>query len=330
MVHTDSLQIPQEPTYEKIIDTSDEGVNSAGSWFETANDGYWETPSMLHALGDDQQFYEFPLNLPQAGEYEIYGWWTASFNRSTDTPFIINHAGGSTTEAVDQTTGNSQWILIGSYQFDATQEEKVTITAAATTNQYVVADAIKVVSYDNISQTDQITTIADVDDIEVSLGTTQTDALSQLAQQTEITTSLDNTFTVELTWSSTDYQPDQPGTYNATGTFDLPEGVVQSDPPIDLIVNAQITVSESTSMNYLVLKNINIFPNPANDHIYLSGIRGENVDVRIFTYDGKLMQTFSIQGADSKQIPMTNFAPGVYFIHIAHKENVRTEKLILK
>jgi len=148
IVHKDSMNLPQAPLYENFIDTGDEGVTSSGGWFATANEGYWKSRSMLHGLATDDSYYEFPLNLPAAGEYEIHGWWTSHPNRSSDTPYYITHADGVAKVSVNQSINGSTWNHVGTFKFKGTEEENVRITAAATTNQFVVADAIRVVSYD--------------------------------------------------------------------------------------------------------------------------------------------------------------------------------------
>jgi hypothetical protein len=148
VVHKDALEIPEQPTFEKVIDTGDAGTSSAGSWFPTANPGSWGTPSLLHGRGTNDQYYQFLLNLPRAAEYEIYAWWTASSNRATDTPFFVTRAGGVSEVRMNQATNGSMWNLVGKFNFNGTADERVRITAAATTNDYVVADAIRVVSYD--------------------------------------------------------------------------------------------------------------------------------------------------------------------------------------
>ncbi len=148
VVHKDALQIPELPTFERIIDTGDLGTSSSGTWFATANPGSWGTPSLLHSRGTNDVFYQFSLNLPKAGEYEIFAWWTAASNRATDTPFLITRAGGVSEVRMNQAINGSTWNLLGKFNFNGTADERVRVTAAATTNDFVVADAIKIVSYD--------------------------------------------------------------------------------------------------------------------------------------------------------------------------------------
>ena len=153
VVHSDSLNLPKEPTYEKIIDTSDPDAEEGGSgWFPSANSGFYGgTPSLLNAIGDGSNFYRFNANLPAEAEYEVYGWWVSSSNRCADTPFIISHKDGTDTVRVDQTKNSSQWVYIGKYNFNGNENDIVDVSNAGTTNLYVVADAVRFITYDDIS-----------------------------------------------------------------------------------------------------------------------------------------------------------------------------------
>ncbi len=150
VVHKDSLNIPKEPLFEKIIDTEDDEAEAYGTgWFASANDGYYGgTKAMLNTVGDGTNYYKFAAELNGPAEYEVYGWWVAASNRCTDTPFIISHAGGSDTVRIDQTKNGSVWYKIGNYNFGSDQQESVIISNAGTQGTYVVADAVRFLSYD--------------------------------------------------------------------------------------------------------------------------------------------------------------------------------------
>jgi len=92
-----------------------------------------------------------------------------------------------------------------------------------------------------------IATITPVTNIEVAHGTTPENAVATLAAKTTITDSKGNTHPVDLTWTIADYNGDAAGSYQAKGTFELPDGVVQSEPAMDLSVTAVVTVKASTS-----------------------------------------------------------------------------------
>lgn len=150
VVHSDSLNLPKEPLFQKVIDTGDTSATAfGGGWFESANPGYWgTTKALLHAIGTGTASYEFRPHLPAKAVYTVYGWWVSSSNRSTDTPFIISRNGGTDTVRVDQVANGSSWKMIGTFEFSGTDADKVTISDAAKTGNYVVADALKFESFD--------------------------------------------------------------------------------------------------------------------------------------------------------------------------------------
>ncbi|MCX6137812.1 MAG: phosphodiester glycosidase family protein [Ignavibacteriales bacterium] len=150
IVHADSMNIPKEPLFQKIIDTGDTNATAVGGgWFESANPGYWgSTKAQLHSTGSGNTSYEFRPHLPARAMYNVYGWWVASSNRCTDTPFILQHQTGTDTLRADQTANGSTWKFIGTAEFSGTSRDKVIISDAAKNGSYVVADAVKFESFD--------------------------------------------------------------------------------------------------------------------------------------------------------------------------------------
>jgi len=153
LVHADSLGLPQKPLIEKIIDTADTLCSlDGGGWFPTANAGYWgATASMLHSKGTGSATATFRPLVNRPAEYKVFGWWVSSSNRSTDTPFVIVHRDGRDTVRVNQAINGSMWFPVGDFFFAGNPEEAVIISDAASTNGYVVADAIRLVAYDTTS-----------------------------------------------------------------------------------------------------------------------------------------------------------------------------------
>ncbi len=92
---------------------------------------------------------EFSPEIQKQAQYEVHAWWVADLNnRCSDTPFIIKHKNGVDTVRVNQKINGASWQLIGNYQFSADTSNKIIISDAGTTGTYVVADAIRLVSYD--------------------------------------------------------------------------------------------------------------------------------------------------------------------------------------
>ncbi|MDZ7342770.1 MAG: T9SS type A sorting domain-containing protein, partial [candidate division KSB1 bacterium] len=155
VVHADSLAFPKTIYYEKIIDTADPACDLVGlGWFASANAGYWGgTAAMLNTIGTGDRYAKFRLNVNAPAQYELFAWWVAASNRCKNTPFIVNHASGSDTVRLDQTINGSTWNRIGSYNLIGDSSEAIIISNAGTVGSYIVADAVRVISYDSVTAT---------------------------------------------------------------------------------------------------------------------------------------------------------------------------------
>ena len=170
VVHKDSLNLPEQAVIEKVIDTGDDACEQIGAgWFATANAGFWgSTPSLLHARGDGVNMVKFSPEISTRAAYKVYAWWVAASNRCTNTPFIIHYHNGVDTVYMDQTGGGSAWNLVGEYIFKGDASEAVFISDAATAGTYVVADAIRLVTYDT-SGVSAFTPVAEIQPMELEL-----------------------------------------------------------------------------------------------------------------------------------------------------------------
>lgn len=150
VVYSDSLAFPKKILFEKIIDTADPECSLVGlGWFPSANAGYWGgTPSMLNNRGAGDRYAQFRLNLARPAHYELFAWWVAASNRCKDTPFIVTHQNGVDTLRLDQTANGSKWNSLGSYFFQGDTSESIIISNLAATGTYIVADAVRIISYD--------------------------------------------------------------------------------------------------------------------------------------------------------------------------------------
>jgi hypothetical protein len=69
-------------------------------------------------------------------------WSSSSGSRASSVLFAIDYAGSSDTVYRDQRINGGQWVLLGTYPFNAGTAGKVTISTTGTDN-YVIADAIR-------------------------------------------------------------------------------------------------------------------------------------------------------------------------------------------
>ncbi len=79
---------------------------------------------------------------------------------------------------------------------------------------------------------------------------------------------------------------------------------------LDIIETERI----ETGINNQVIEGIEIFPNPAKDKVYISGIREMN-KIEIFNFHGQLIDTIE-SNLENQEIDIGNFEPGIYFIKI--------------
>lgn len=139
-----------------IMDNLSDGVTVYGDWtISTAGETEKYGINYLHDGNTDKisKRVSFVANVA-TGNYEVFAWWFAYPNRSTNTPFFIVHQNGTTKVVKNQQTDGGKWVSLGVYSFSNTAE---IIISSDSTNGYVVADAIKleeVTSLKNSTETE--------------------------------------------------------------------------------------------------------------------------------------------------------------------------------
>ena len=129
-----------------ILDNdSTNGVTKSAGWTSGSNQGGWND-DYLHdgSNGKGTKWVQYNPTLPTSGTYNVYQWWVASSNRSTNTPVDITAANGTTRVLVNQVIAQGGWFKILTTNFNAGTNSLVTIrndnTQAGT---YVIADAVR-------------------------------------------------------------------------------------------------------------------------------------------------------------------------------------------
>ena len=161
VVSADSLPLLPPSYYNKKIDSNDPETRVVGDgWTQSTISGYWNnTPALTQPIGTGDKYVEFKPAITKSAKYDVYAWWTAAVNRAKDTPFIIKHKNGTDTVRLDQSVNGVKWNHIGSYYFDADTNNSVKISNAATTaNTVVVADAIRILSFDSSATVTKVET----------------------------------------------------------------------------------------------------------------------------------------------------------------------------
>ena len=139
-------RIPQDPY---IVDNDG---NSNGTFATT---GTWYTASTVAnaVCGCYGEFYTytgqgtgtktatFTPGLDAAGSYKVYAWWNEDPKNASNTPYIINHASGSTTVRVNQKASGFSWNYLGTFSFLSGSTNTIVVRDDA--NGIINADAVK-------------------------------------------------------------------------------------------------------------------------------------------------------------------------------------------
>ncbi|MCU7906965.1 MAG: hypothetical protein KZQ76_14220 [Candidatus Thiodiazotropha sp. (ex Epidulcina cf. delphinae)] len=134
---------------EIVIDDSESEF--IGNWYlyDTSVDQFG--PGLHYKdISDGSAKAVYRPNIPENGEYYVFAWWSEASAqwRPTNAPFVVNHARGSETLLVDQTTngpGGGKWNCLGGpYQFNKGTDGYIEINDNAN-HKWIVADAMKFV-----------------------------------------------------------------------------------------------------------------------------------------------------------------------------------------
>ena len=116
-------------------------------------------------------------------------------------------------------------------------------------DDWVFIDEIEVYGINEIVEPKyELVSVTPVRNVKVGYGTSEADALAALPPTTTIKDEDNRIHTVKLNWTIDGYNGNVTGNYTATGTFVLPEGVIQPAQPIDLSVTSIVTVREASDV----------------------------------------------------------------------------------
>lgn len=95
-------------------------------------------------------------------------------------------------------------------------------------------------------------------------------------------------------------------------------------PNLDLALNSALSIESSTEEN----SEINIYPNPVNDKMYITLPSGEGITtLRIYDVLGKIINTYTLSNSDSI-IDVHHLQKGIYIVKLNHNTISKTLKLI--
>ena len=81
-------------------------------------------------------------------------------------------------------------------------------------------------------------------------------------------------------------------------------------------------------INTLEPLNVNIYPNPTNDHVTISVIDGQNIDLQLLSLDGRVILETRFSG--NTTLNTSDIPSGLYLINFRNSQgSARVEKLLI-
>jgi RHS repeat-associated protein len=139
------VRVPAAAVAEVVVDNT--AATLVGSWTPSTlrtKGRFWGSNWIASATGTGADTVTFTPALPTAGRYKVYARWSDNYNRASDAPYTVHHAGGQTTVRVNQKVNGGIWIELGSFDLAPGQNHRVVLSDDANSSN-VAADAVRFV-----------------------------------------------------------------------------------------------------------------------------------------------------------------------------------------
>ncbi len=191
---------------------------------------------------------------------------------------------------------------------------------------YLFIDDISVTQLPVIAQIDPYNQIQP---ITVCKYTGMSTVLQNLPATVKIKDNLDNEYLCNLSWTVPTYNPNIEGAYPAYGTFNLPQGVVQSDPPMQLQVTTTVNVVVCSAIDDDIINEelFTIYPNPNNGsfRFYADAV----MKMEIIDITGAVIVSKTTKIGEN-YIELGNISQGLYQIRFTDGNILKTVKFIIQ
>ena len=132
-----------------VVDNANETrARATGDWRTGESEKGFQGTRFL-ATEDDAATFRWQASVPRDGNYEVLVRYP--MGRATDATYTVEHDGGASTAAVDQTKRAGEWVSLGTYAMSADRLRSITLSGKA--NGTVAADAVQLVR-DNSAEVD--------------------------------------------------------------------------------------------------------------------------------------------------------------------------------
>lgn len=124
-----------------------------------------------------------------------------------------------------------------------------------------------------------------------------------------------------------EYDP-QTDTYMRKFDFSIHDGYYPNRGLIQL-VEPEDTVGLATNLELFALNDIRVFPNPSKGHVILQQDQINYTTASLVDFDGRVVNHFEIHKTEA-QLDLSDYAAGVYFIHLFSEKTNRIIRLVLE
>ena len=129
-----------------IVDNDSPWFTASGNWGEsTWSTQRYDSNYRFRLTAGESDLAKWSAEIASTGDYEVFVWYTSHSSRTPTAPYFVYHNGGSTKVFVNQQTGGGEWVSLGTYTLSAGLSERVALSCWTTYDDYVIADAIKLV-----------------------------------------------------------------------------------------------------------------------------------------------------------------------------------------
>ncbi len=136
--------VPVTPVSEYIVDNTDAGFSTIGSWTtSTGVSGYYGSNYRHDGSSgtDASKSATWTSPITTTGTYDVFMRWTSWTDRPDAAPIEVNYNGGIATLTVNQQVGGGTWVYLGTWSFTGGSGDYVKITGADA--GYTIADAVR-------------------------------------------------------------------------------------------------------------------------------------------------------------------------------------------
>ncbi|MHC4917481.1 MAG: golvesin C-terminal-like domain-containing protein, partial [Planctomycetota bacterium] len=130
---------PPPAKVEIIIDDASPGGARKGVWQASKTPGAYNGSAVYST---QKGSFRWTPDLPVAGTYRVYAWWTAYRNRTEEATYTIVHSGKSSPVTVNQRKDGGKWNLLGEFPFGAGRGGYVELSGK---QGQILADAVRFV-----------------------------------------------------------------------------------------------------------------------------------------------------------------------------------------